>query len=77
MFKLKRTYLIVAIALVSAVYTGAFADLQSHFFLKSLLILLPVQVGASAYLIYLYWAGRLPGTSRFSQKQAEERKIER
>ncbi|MGG6296217.1 hypothetical protein ACQ4M4_17650 [Leptolyngbya sp. AN02str] len=75
--KVKRAYVVVAIALVSAVYAGSFSSLDSHFVLKSLLVLLPVQVGASAYLVYLYWAGRLPGTSRFLQKRAEEREIGR
>jgi len=65
----------IALALLviggSALYTHAFHTLDVNFLWKSLGIMLPIQVGASAYFIYLYWSGRIPGTSLYVQRQEE------
>lgn len=60
----------------SAVYTYAFHTLDVHFLWKSLGVMLPIQVGASAYFLYLYWSGRIPGTSLYVQRQEDRRSAE-
>lgn len=57
----------------SALYTHAFHTLDVNFLWKSLGILLPIQVGASVYFLYLYWSGRIPGTSLYVQRQEDDR----
>lgn len=59
--------LLAGVVALSAVYTYAFRTLDSHFLWKSLGVLLPIQVGGSAYFLYLYWSGRIPGTRPFEK----------
>jgi len=70
--KLKRTRQIALLAIFlggSAAYTYSFHTLDAHFLWKSLGVLLPVQIGVSLYLVYLYWSGRLAGTMPQLKKQ--------
>ncbi len=39
---------------------------------KSLAVLLPIQVGGSFYLLYLYWTGRITGTAREAARVKDE-----
>lgn len=64
----KKAIITLGLALVGAAYFGAWSTLETQFFLKSLAILLPVQLGGTLYLLYLYWTGRIPGTLRHQQK---------
>jgi len=54
----KLAFMVVLVPLAAA-YFSALSTLDSAFVAKSLLIVLPVQVGACAYLIYRYWSGKL------------------
>ncbi|UBF25742.1 hypothetical protein K9N68_30025 [Kovacikia minuta CCNUW1] len=67
----KLAFLLI-LAIAGSTIFSAYSSLDSHFLVSSL-ILLPFQVGATLYLIFLYWSGQLKGTSRF-QKQQQERK---
>ncbi len=49
----------VVLVPLAAAYFSALSTLDSAFVVKSLLIVLPVQVGACAYLVYCYWSGKL------------------
>ncbi|GAB4137766.1 MAG: hypothetical protein Fur0046_12050 [Cyanobacteria bacterium J069] len=49
----------VALVPLAAAYFGSLSSLDSAFMAKSLLVVLPVQVGACLYLVYRYWNGRL------------------
>ncbi|WP_448597069.1 hypothetical protein [Thermoleptolyngbya sp.] len=49
----------VVLVPLAAAYFSALSTLDSAFVAKSLLIVLPVQVGACAYLVYCYWSGKL------------------
>lgn len=69
--KPKRMMLALLVIGGSALYTHAFHTLDVNFLWKSLGILLPIQVGASVYFLYLYWSGRIPGTSLYAQQQQE------
>lgn len=57
--KSSKLTLIVALAPLAAVYFGSLSTLDSAFVAKSLLVVLPVQVGACVYFVYRYWSGRL------------------
>lgn len=57
----------------SALYTHAFHTLDVNFLWKSLGVMLPIQVGVSIYFLYLYWSGKIPGTSLYAQHQEERR----
>ncbi|MBD1910103.1 MULTISPECIES: hypothetical protein [unclassified Leptolyngbya] len=60
--KPKQLALLLALIAGSAVYTYSYHTLDANFLWKSLVVLLPVQVGASIYLAYLYWSGKIAGT---------------
>lgn len=60
--KPKHLALLLALIAGSAVYTYSYHTLDANFLWKSLGVLLPVQVGASLYLAYLYWTGKIAGT---------------
>lgn len=66
-FQRNRLLLALLLTIVSAGYFGALSTLDTDFIFKSCAVLLPVQIGASVYLLYLYWTGRLRGTARATQ----------
>jgi len=70
--KSKKLVLLLFLALAALSYASAFADLETNFLWKSCLVLLPIQVGASGWFLWLYWSGRLSGTARY-QKTRQER----
>ncbi len=55
----KRAYILFSLIIASALYSASYATLDSQFLLKSLTVLLPIQVGACIYLVYAYWTGKL------------------
>lgn len=57
--KSSKLALMVALVPLAAAYFGSLSTLDSAFVAKSLLVVLPVQAGACAYLAYRYWSGRL------------------
>jgi len=61
--RFKQIALLLALVIGSGAYTYSYHTLDTHFLGKSLGILLPMQVGASLYLLYLYWSGKLTGRS--------------
>jgi len=69
--KPKRIVLLLGLVAFSTVYTYAFRTLDSHFLWKSLAVLLPIQVGGSAYFLYLYWTGKILGTQPFKKIAAD------
>jgi len=70
--KPRKFVLLLVLALSALAYASAFADLETNFWWKSCLVLLPIQVGASGWFLWLYWSGRLSGTAR-QQKARQER----
>jgi hypothetical protein len=61
----------LGLAIGGAAYFAAYSNLDTHFLTSAGLVIVPVQVGACVYLLYLFWTGRLRGTSRY-QKQRQE-----
>ncbi len=57
--KSSKLAFMVALVPLAAAYFGSLSTLDSAFVAKSLLIVLPVQVGACAYLVYRYWSDKL------------------
>ncbi|MBD2018637.1 hypothetical protein H6F43_00365 [Leptolyngbya sp. FACHB-36] len=58
----QRKLVLPLLVLLGAAFFSAYSDLETNFLLKSAVIL-PVQVGACAWLLYAYWKGRLKETS--------------
>ncbi len=69
MLKRKKVVVPLALAIAAATYFTAAANLENNFLLSAGLVMLPVQVGACIYFLYLYWQGRLKGTSRYQTGQ--------
>ena len=69
---MKRTRTLLLFALLAAVYCGSLSTLETSFIFKGLAVLLPVQVGGSFYLLYLYWTGKIPGTGRAEKKTRDD-----
>lgn len=69
---MKRNRFLLLVALLAAAYCGALSTLETSFMFKSLAVLLPVQVGGSFYLLYLYWTGKIPGTGRAERKTRDD-----
>jgi hypothetical protein len=72
MLKQKKLILAALLAICGGAYFSAYSSLDSHFFLSAWIIL-PLQVGACLYLLYLYWNGQIKETSKY-QKQRQENK---
>jgi hypothetical protein len=53
--KRKKQFFIILLALASAGYFSFMSGLEVHFFLKSLLSVMPLQAAAIIYVIYFYW----------------------
>jgi hypothetical protein len=68
----KRTRSLLLLALLAAAYCGSLSTLETSFMFKSLAVLLPIQVGGSFYLLYLYWTGRITGTAREAARMKDE-----
>ncbi|WP_421655689.1 hypothetical protein [Leptothermofonsia sp. ETS-13] len=68
--KQKKILLTGLLAIAGGAYFSAYSSLDSHFLL-SVWVVLPLQVGACLYLLYVYWSGQVKGTSRY-QKQRRE-----
>lgn len=70
MLKRKKWVLPALLTIAGGAYFSAYSTLENHFLLSAWVIL-PLQVGATLYLLYAYWSGQIRGTSRY-QKQRQE-----
>ncbi len=74
MLKHRKVIVPLALAIAGATYFTAAANLDNNFLLSAGLVMVPIQVGACIYFLYLYWQGQLKGTSRYhSGRQRETR----
>jgi hypothetical protein len=71
MLKRNRLALLLLLAIAGSAVFSAYSSLDNYFWLSSLVIL-PLQVGASLYLLYFCWSGQLKGNSH-SQKSPQDR----
>lgn len=78
-FKRHRSFFVILLMLIGMGYFSSVSTLESGFLLKSLGILLPIQVGGTLYLLYLYWMGKIPGTARHEalQQRNDQEKLEK
>ncbi|HEY9621157.1 MAG TPA: hypothetical protein V6C78_12345 [Crinalium sp.] len=60
--KHKKTAVIALFAIIGAGYFSTFSQLDINFFLKGYIAVIPLQVAALLYVLYLRWNGRLPDT---------------
>lgn len=65
----KKILLASLLVLLGTAYFSSLSTLDTNFLLKSCAVLLPVQVGGTLYLLYLYWTGKIAGTARHQAKQ--------
>jgi hypothetical protein len=68
MLKRNRLTLFLLLTIAGSAVFSAYSSLDNHFWLSSLVIL-PFQVGASLYLIYLCWSDQLKGNFRYQKPQ--------
>lgn len=69
---LKSKKLVLALlAIAGGSYFVAYSSLDSNFLSSAGLVIVPLQVGACCYLLYLYWSGQIKGTSRYRSRQQD------
>lgn len=62
MLKRKTIAVMMVFTLLGAGYFSSFSQLDINVFLKGYVAVVPLQLAALLYILYLRWSDRLPGT---------------
>ncbi len=63
MLKRKKIAALALFTVIGAGYFSTFSQLDINFFLKGYVAIVPLQIAALLYVLYLRWNGRLSGSA--------------
>ncbi len=66
-----KKLLLALLAIAGGSYFAAYSSLDQHFLASTGLVIVPLQVGACLYLLYVYWSGQIKGTSRYQERRQD------